>query len=75
MPYFHVEIAQNNNAQFVVNAADKISAEDIALMADAAQKCDHKKVVKLNSGSSSSISITEVDKSVWLDTLKKAKSK
>ena len=75
MPYFHVQITQNNSNEFIVDAADKDAAENIALNAWANDKCDNKKIVKLHSGSSSTVSLSECDKAAWLDTLKKAKAK
>lgn len=75
MPYFHIDITDTDNKQFVVNAADRKAAEMIALTADATGKCDHKKIVKLTASRSSTISTTEADKAAWTDTLKRAKAK
>lgn len=74
MPYFHVEITHSERTQFVVNAKDKDTAEDLALMAAASGKCDHKRIVKLGRDHNYGHSITETDKAAWLDTLKKAKA-
>jgi hypothetical protein len=75
MPYFHVQITQNTSNEFIVDAADKDAAENIALAAWASEKCDNKKVVKLHANSNSAVSISDCDKAAWLDTLKKAKAK
>lgn len=74
MPYFHVTITQNNSVQFVVDAQDKDAAENTALNAWAGEKCDNKKIVKLQSDSSSAVSISDADKAAWLDTLKRQKA-
>jgi hypothetical protein len=75
MPYFHIDITDSENTQFVVNAADRKAAEMIAMTAAATGKCDNKKIVKLAANRSSAISVSETDKTAWLDTLKKAKAK
>lgn len=75
MPYFHIDISDSESIQFVVNAADRKSAEMIALTAHASGKCDNKKIVKLSASRGSSISVDDTDKAAWLDTLKKAKAK
>lgn len=74
MPYFHVDITRSESTQFVVNAANKDAAQDIALAADVASKCDHKKIVKLRADHNAGVSVSETDKAAWLDTLKKAKA-
>jgi|688.fasta_scaffold1474969_2 hypothetical protein len=73
MPYYHIDITDSENQQFVVNATDRKSAELIAMTAAATGKCDNKKIVKLPANRSSAISVSETDKSAWLDTLKRQK--
>lgn len=75
MPYFHIDITETENKQFVVNAPDRTAAENMAFVAAATDKCDHKKIVKLTASHNSSLSITETDKAAWTDTLKQAKAK
>lgn len=74
MPYFHVDISQSGSTQYVVNAPDRETAESIALTADGLGKCDNKKIVKLSTSSSSSISTVETNKAGWLDALKQQKA-
>lgn len=74
MPYYHIDITDSENQQFVVNAADRKAAELIAMTAAATNKCDNKKIVKLTASRSSAISISETDKAAWLDTLKRQKA-
>lgn len=75
MPYFHVDISHTQRKQFVVNAPDRDTAENIAFAAEASGECDNKKVIKLIDDNSSAISVSETDKASWLDSLKKAKAK
>jgi hypothetical protein len=74
MPYYHVDISHNKSTQFVVNAPNKESAEDIALVAEAGHKLDPKKIVKLREGGSHTISIDETNKAGWADALKQQKA-
>ena len=75
MPYYHVLINHNRNSEFVVNAPNRETAEDIALLAEDSGKCDNKKIVPLRVDNSSSITVSDADKTAWLDTLKKQKAK
>lgn len=75
MPYFHVQITQNRSVEYVVNAPDREAAENIAITADGVGKCDIKKILQLRADSSSGVSVSDVEKSAWLDTLKKQKAK
>ena len=58
MPYFHIDITDSENTQFVVNAADRKAAEMIAMTAAATGKCDNKKIVKIADNRSSAISVS-----------------
>jgi hypothetical protein len=75
MPYFHVQITHNQTKEFVVNAANQTEAEDIALAADAAGKCDNKKIVPLDAHNSATVSSSTATKSAWTETLKQQKDK
>lgn len=74
MPYYHIDITDSENQQFVVNAADRKAAEMIAMTAANTGKCDNKKIVKLAASRSSAIAMSETDKAAWLDTLKRQKA-
>ena len=74
MPYYHIDITDSENQQFVVNAADRKAAELIAMTTAATGKCDNKKIVKVTASRSSAISVSETDKASWLDTLKRQKA-
>lgn len=74
MPYYHIDITDSENQQFVVNAADRKAAEMIAMTAANVGKCDNKKIVKLAASRGSAISVSETDKAAWLDTLKRQKA-
>lgn len=75
MPYFHVEISNNNSVQFVVEANDKNAAHEAAAAANARGECDGKTVLKLQENNSISVSSYTIDEAAWLDTLKKTKAK
>ena len=75
MPYFHVRITQTRNAEFVVQAPDSDTAETIALAADAAEKCDPKKILPLRTDKSSEVASSTADKAAWTETLKQQKAK
>lgn len=75
MPYFHVQITHNQSKEFVVIAPDAVAAEDIALAADAAGKCDHKKIVPLEAHNSATVSCSTATKAAWTETLKQQKDK
>lgn len=76
MPYFHVEISTSDTIQFVVNAPDQESAEDLAIKAGSSGDMrDRKHIVKLNAQRQTIVSISETDKAAWTDTVKKAKAK
>lgn len=75
MPYFHVRITQTRNVEFVVQAPNRETAEDIAMEADATDKVDRKKILPLSSNNSSEIASASADKTAWNETLKQQKVK
>lgn len=75
MPYYHVRIVQTRNAEFVVQAADRETAESIAMNADATEKFDTKKILPLREDHSSEVATSTADKAAWTETLKQQKAK
>lgn len=75
MPYFHVQIMQSRNSQFIVNAPNREEAESIAMNADAIEKFDNKKIIHTQSNHNSSVESFNADKSAWAAALKQQKDR
>lgn len=75
MPYFHVQITHHKNQEFVVEAADAATAEVLAVRASKSYDGNGLSVLHLQDNHGSSISVADVDKAVWDDTLKKNKAR
>ena len=75
MPYFHIQITQTQSSEYLVEAPNRETAEDRALIADNGKKADNKTTIRLRTDSNASINIADAEKVHWTEALKKQKAK
>lgn len=75
MPYFYVQITQNQSSDYLVEAPNRETAEDKALVADNSGKTDNKTIIRLQTNSGATVNISDAEKAHWVESLKKKKVK
>lgn len=69
MPYFHVRIAQNKSAEYIVQADDLRAAEVCATDAARYMEFDNKIILPLREEHSSEVLTATADKAAWSEAL------
>lgn len=75
MPYFHIRLSNNQTEEFVVQAANRIEAEEAAYIAAGNDNKSSRTVIHTRADSTSSIEICDADKTDWNEALNKKKAK
>jgi hypothetical protein len=75
MPYFLIHVSQTQSSQYIVEAPNRETAEDRALVADNGKTPNNKTIIRLSTDKNASINISDAEKADWTEALKKAKAK
>jgi hypothetical protein len=75
MPYFHIRLSNNQTEEFIVQAANRMAAEEAAYIAAGNDNKSSRTVIHTRADSSSSIDTCDADKTDWTEALKKKKAK
>ena len=75
MPYFNVQLSENVLHEFIINATDRVAAQEAAADAVADGTYDYRKIINVRHDTQISSNVQDADKTDWDQALKKRKVK